>query len=211
VEHWTRETWLTLFGLIVIPIVSAWVGALLGGRAARSAGLEAQQKAATTERELRAEEREHERQTRHAIAQAEKDKARLDSARLTRRYVILARDQLQALVNRFASNTLAPAHVLYVQRTVGDFQEIKTRMIALEDDDVEEAIFQWYIVAMDHLAEAYDSITMQSDDYMRKYGVRTVPLAREAGVGASLVDAIGEAEKVLAQLEPFLRKPSAEN
>lgn len=138
--------------------------------------------------------------------QNRKNDARWTSARLTRRYMLLAQGQILELVKRFEdpNGRLAEAHVAVVLRTVGDFDEIKARMIALEDDEVEEAIFQWNVVATDDLLEVRDRLTMEPIAYIRKYGL-TAPLkVRDISIMAALRMDAERASDVIAQLQPHL-------
>lgn len=140
--------------------------------------------------------------------QARRNDAKWTSARLTRRYLLLVRDQIKELIKRREdpNGVLAEAHVSTVLRAVGDFEEIKTRMIALEDDDVEEAVFQWNLVTTDDLLELSDRVTMHgSGEYYHKYGLSGPIAARDAAIVAALSYDAGKADDVIAMLEPYLK------
>ena len=138
--------------------------------------------------------------------QNRKNEAKWTSARLTKRYLLLARDQILALIERFEDpkRNLAEAHVAVVLRAVGDFDEIRARMIALEDDEVEEAIFQWNLVATDDLLEVHDRLTMEPSAYLVKYGVAGPLIVRDISCMAALRSDSGKANDVVAQLQPYL-------
>lgn len=134
------------------------------------------------------------------------------SARLARRYLLSSAKQIRALVDRLTSNemVLAPAHVDYVRRAISDFEEIKARMIALEDDSLEEKIFQWNLVCLDNLKELNDALTMDPDVYRRTYGITTVELARHAALAVTLDADAHNAEGMVKLLASYvaLRRPA---
>jgi hypothetical protein len=128
------------------------------------------------------------------------------SARLTRRYLISSAKQIRALVERLTSDelVLAQAHVDYVRRAISDFDEIKARMIALENDALEEKIFQWNLVCWDNLKELNDALTMSPDVYRHTYGITTVELARYAAIAATLAVDADNAFEIVTLLEPYI-------
>lgn len=128
------------------------------------------------------------------------------SARLTRRYLLSSAKQIRALVGRLTSDeqVLAQAHVDFVRRAISDFDEIKTRMIALENDPLEERIFKWNLVCLDNLKELGDALTMEPDVYRRTYGITTVELARFAALATTLTTDADDAEEIIRLLTPYV-------
>lgn len=145
----------------------------------------------------------------HWNDQSRKNDAKWTSARLTRRYLLLARDQIRALVERLQKGNIAEAHVNVVLRAVDDFEEIKTRMVVLEDDQVEEAIYQWNLVAGDDLRELQDRLALPINTYVRKHGVGVIVAARDAAIAAALESDAGKADEVIAMLNPYLKLRNA--
>src|SRR5262249_53288168 len=100
---------------------------------------------------------------------------RWTSARLARRYLLFSRDQLRAVDAKAVS--IGPARWEYWTRNIADFEEIKTRMIELEDDDLEERLYRWNAKTMDDLRELADIRKLSEQEYMERYGTNE-PLQR---------------------------------
>jgi hypothetical protein len=188
VEHATDwSKWITAASSVIAALLGAFAGQWIARRSAR-----AQQQ---QDRQERLEERNQERADRQWT-----------SARLARRYLLFSRDQLRA-VDPTAPN-IGPAHWEYWMGNIGDFDEIKARMIELQNDELEEQIYRWNAKTMDDLRELRDIRTLSEPAYMERYGTNDLaqrPFRLEALRAAFKADA-DEADEIAKALGPYLAR-----
>lgn len=138
------------------------------------------------------------------------------AARLARRYLSFAARLLHSLstdTNEWLNGTgkpIALGRIRYVQRTLRDFDEIKERMITLENDNLEERLYRWHVlVVFAELEEYADYLALSYPEYSAKYAIDSsiLPALKRGSFASTMLADAQTAEGLVNELDVYASKP----
>jgi hypothetical protein len=109
-----------------------------------------------------------------------------------------------------AGKPIALGRIKYIQKALADFDEIKERMIALENDDLEERLYRWHVLVMfSELEEFADYLLLTYPDFAAKYSAdaAALPGLRRAAFASTMLADAQTAESLVKELEAYAIKP----